>query len=155
MTFAIGDLVADKENLKAWTSFAALRVVGTLDDAVLCEYYGDGYDGEVSKMSWVIDRSSSQWREGIVRFMPQDLCTMAQAFQMVRDLENAKDNLEKQFEKVRGLLQGKLDQAAALVSEVATIAQDHGKDFFELKRECMPLYQALDGGGWSHSHMQC
>lgn len=155
MKFAIGQQVVEKEALRAHSSYNVLKVVAILDGALLLEHYGFGCDGEVHHEDWEDKPGTRGWRESLQRYQESDLLTLEEAVEELHRLEAAESKLNQEFETVRDQVQEKLEQAAALVKEAASLTTAHDKSFYDLKRECMPLYLALNEGGWRHSHMEC
>jgi hypothetical protein len=155
MKFSIGDQVTEKEGIHPYTSYNVLKVISILDGALLAEHYGWSSEGKIYPEDYTSEIGSRGWREGLRRYQEEELFTLEEAEAEKYNLEVAQDKLSQEFYAVRVQLKKKLDQAAALVEEAGAIAQAHNKTFFNLKVECMPLYLALNGGGWSHSHMQC
>jgi hypothetical protein len=155
MKFSIGDQVAEKKNIQPYTSYNVLKVISILDGVLLVEHYGFVSDGEIIQEDFSFKPGSRGWRTSLQKCQEEELLTLEEAVEELHALETAQNKLSQEFDAVRNQLQAKLDQAALLVKEAGTIAGAHNKTFFELKNECMPLYLALNGGGWSHSHMQC
>ena len=155
MKFSIGQLVVEKNTIQPHLPYNVQQVVAILNDVLLLEHYGIAYDGEVSKEDWLYDIGSRSWREGLQRYQENELYTLEEALIELRYREAQQTKLASDFEAVRLQLKDKLDQAASLVQEAGEIANLHYKDFYDLKEECMGLYEALNRGGWSHSSMQC
>ncbi len=157
MKFSIDDKVIEKTAISAHTSYPVLKVVGVLGDALLVQYWGHGFDGDMQREDFLLDSKpgSRVWREGIQRYQESELFTPEEAIAKLRRLELSKSKLDIEFEAVRNQIAEKLNQAATLVKEAGSIAKPFNRDFYDLKQECMPLYRALDDGGWSHSSMRC
>ena len=155
MKFSIGDQVVEKKNIQPYTSYNVLKIVSILDGALLLEHYGFRSEGEIHLEVYSNEPGSRGWREGLRRYQEEELFTLEEAEAEKHNLEAAQSKLSQEFDAVHYQLQGKLDQAAVLVEGAGLIAKAHNKIFFDLKKECMLLYQALDRYGWSHSHMQC
>lgn len=155
MKFSIGDLVIDKKDVKAYTSYNVKKAVGILEGTLLLEYYGDGFGGEINPSDWIVESNTREWRSAIERYLEGDLLTPEEVVAELNKLQKEKDNLNKEFDQIRSRLEIKLKQAASLVEEVGIITKTYNKELSDLKNECKPLYQALDNGGWSHSSMSC
>ena len=157
MKFAIEDLVVVKKEVQPSSSHCVSKVVAILDGALLVEFYGDCYEGEVHAYpdAAMNKPGSRKWQLGLVRYQEEELFTVEESRQEQLRLQNAKNKLDDEFGEVRDQLEEKLNAAAVLVKEAATIATAHKRTFYDLKHECMPLYEALDDGGWSESHMRC
>jgi hypothetical protein len=155
MKFSIGQLVVEKKSIHPRTSYQVLKVAGTLNGALLLESYGGAYDGEVHVDDWTDEPGSRSWRSALERHQEEDLFTLEEALEEQRRLEAAKNKLDGEFEQVRSQIQDSLDKAAVFVQEAGGLAKSFGREFHQMKKECMSLYRALDEGGWSHSHMSC
>jgi hypothetical protein len=156
MKFSVGDLVVEKIGIQAHTSFNVLKVVAILNDSLLLEYYGFCFDGEISQDEIFISAPGTRsWRESYHRYLEEELFSTQEALEEIHKLQAAQGELNKEFDSILPQLEEKLNQAAALVKEAAAMALDHNTTFYYLKDQCMPLYLALNQGGWSHSHMEC
>ncbi len=156
MKFAIGDLVVGKTGLHPHTNYSVDKVVAHLDGYLLVEYYGHAFDGEIHPMQDHLNEPGSRhWREAIQRFSEDAFFTPEEALEEIHRLEGNKSKLNEEFELIRNSIREKLSKAADLVREADAIAKPFEKDFYDLKEECMPLYRAMDNGGWSHSSMKC
>lgn len=155
MKFSVGDLVVEKTDIKAHTSYNTQKVVGIFEGALLLEHHGFAFDGEIHPEEYESEVGSRSWRESLRRFQEEELFTPDEAVEELHRLEAAKSKLAEEFDAVRDQLHAKLQQAAALVKEAGELAKAHDKEFYDLRAECMPLYKALESGGWSHSHMRC
>ena len=157
MKFSIGDIAVQKTDVRAHTSYNPLKVIGVLNEALLLEHCGTGYGEEIHEESYEEFNypGSRMWREGILRCQEEELFTPEETVAELRRLEAAEDKLTQEFEAVRDDIQGRMERAADLVKEAADIVKAHNRKFSDLKSECMSLYEALDIGGWSHSHMRC
>lgn len=155
MKFSIGDKVVEKKMVKPLSSYPVLKIVGTLNGVLLLTNYGSGYDGEVHSDNWTDEPGSRSWRSALEQYQEEELFSLEEAVEELRRLELAKKQLDKEFDGLLSQIQDKFDKAAILVQEADAMAKAFGRDFFQLKRESMALYRALDEGGWSHSHMSC
>jgi hypothetical protein len=156
MKFSIGDMVVEKETLKAHTSYNVSKVVGFLDGALLLEHYGFAFDGEVHPEDYKSEPGTRGWRKEIQRYQEEELCTPEAAVKELHRLGAIKDKLNEEFEGVRESIQAKLDAAAVLVQEAADIAKPFNKELDDLSREeCRKLYEAQEKNGWRASHVRC
>lgn len=158
MKFSIGDFVVDKKDIHAHTSYTVSKVVSLLDNDYLVSDHGVAYDDELHAFDNYINYGkpgSKGWRQSILRYQENELFSFEEAVQELKILESVKDKLNQEFESFRKDIRDKMAQAAILVREAGEFAKNCDKTFFDLKQECMPLFNALEGGGWSHSHMQC
>lgn len=157
MKFSIGDIVVEKKDIRPHTSYNTQKVVGLLNGALLLEHHGFAFDGEIHEESFASDDKpgSRGWREGLQRFQESELFTPEEAVTELHKLEAAKNKLEEEFASLTTEITGKLEQAAKLVDEAATMVDKSGHSFEDLTRECGPLYEALKKGGWRHSTMRC
>jgi len=148
-------LVVEKKRLLPHTSYSVSKVAVILDDSILIEHYGYGYDEEIHSDNYSAPIGSRSWREGYERYQEDELITPEEAVKEIQRLNDVKDILEKEFEGVRSYIQDKLDQAAGFVKQAGEIAKSCDKSLFDLKPEGQELYKALEDAGWSHSHMSC
>lgn len=158
MKFAVGDKAVDKTVIKPRTSFPVMEVVGVLGDALLLQFWGDGFSGEISKDPFtdeMYEPGSRSWREGLMRFTEEELFTPDEALAEIKKLEAAKSKLDDEFDGVRDQIAEKMAQAASLAKEAVALMTPFDRDFCDLRQECLPLYDALDEGGWRPSHMRC
>lgn len=156
MKFFIGDKVVEKNSLRPRSSYCVEKVVSILDGALLIEHYGTAFDGEIHQFDDDLNAPGTRsWREGIRRHQEDDFLTPEEAIQEIHRLDLEQNKLTQEFEAVQSKIEDKLQKAAALVKEAGAIAKTCDKDFYDLKKECMPLYRVLEEGGWSHSHMSC
>jgi len=155
MKFAIGDLVIEKKHVQPDTSYSIDKVVTIIDGAIVVEHHGFGFDGKTHGEVYQSPPGSRGWRSAYQRYQEEELFTLKEAEEERKRMKEAKTKLNDEFEAICWQLREKLDKAAELVGEAGALAKAHDKEFYDLKQECMPLYQALKAGGWSHSHMQC
>ena len=155
MKFSIGDLVVEKKVIHSNSSYVVQKVVGVIDDSFLTEHYGYSYDGLAHPETYKSEPGSRNWRSSFQRYQEKELFSFKEAEEQHQRLKEAENKLNQEFEFVREQVQANLNQAAALIQEAGTLAKAHNQDFFGLRDECMPLYKALEAGGWSHSHMKC
>lgn len=158
MKFKVGDKAVDKTVIKPRTSFPVMEVVGVLGDALLLQFWGDGYDGEISKDTFTDEYNkpgTRSYREGVMRFLEEELFTTDEALAHIKSLEAAKSKLDEEFSGVRDQIAEKMAQAASLAKEAVELMKPFDRDFCDLRKECLPLYDALDEGGWRASHMRC
>lgn len=155
MKFSIGDLIIEKKTIEPHTSYVIYKVVATLDGALLAVHWGGGYGGDIHEDEWEDEPGSRSWRSALQRYQEEELFSLEEAEKERLRLEVSKNSLNQEFETIRDQLRSKLDQAAVLVREAGDLVKAHDKEFYDLKQECMPLYNALKDGGWSHSHMKC
>lgn len=155
MKFAIGDKAIDKKLVHAHTSYHVMEVVGVLDGDLLLRSWGFGFNGELTEDDYQSSRGSRGWRQGIQRYSEDELFTHDEVVAELAVLEAAKSKMDEEFNAVRDLVRKNMEEAARLVKGATALVQPTGKDFYDLKQECMPLYQALTEGGWSHSSMKC
>lgn len=154
MKFSIGQNVIEKKSVNAYHNSVVHKVVGIIDTYYLIELVGISYDGEIHKYG-NSKPGERGWTNGIHRHTEEELFSLSEATDELRRLEHDKDKLDQEFDVVREQVKSKLEKAALLVQEAGAIVVLHDRTFFDLKQECMPLYQSLKVGGWSHSHMQC
>jgi hypothetical protein len=155
MKFSIGDKVVEKKTIQPHTSYNVLKIVGTLNGALLLEHYASGYDGEVHPNTWTDEPGSRSWRSALERFQEEELFTVEEAVEQLQCLESLKTQLDREFDGVRSQIGDQFDQAAIHIKEANALVKHFGKDFYDLKQEGMKLYKALDEGGWVHSHFSC
>ena len=156
MKFSIGDLVVEKKDLRPNTSYNVHKIVSFLDESLLCNHFGFGFDGEItSESSSLPVRGTRSWRANIVRLEENEVCTTEEALTEIHNLEAAKSKIEAEFESMRDLVKTNIDQATAFIKNANEILKPHNKTFFDLSTECSELFIALDDGGWSHSTMKC
>lgn len=153
--FNIGDQVVEKENVQANRSFPVMSVVSFLDDHVLVAHIGFSFQGEFHKEDYVSDVGSRGWREAVLRYEDSELFSLEEAYAEQRKLENAKQNLEEEFARVRVYITAEIDMATKLMKKAAETAVSVGKDLSDLKEECRGLFHVLDDNGWRHSNMKC
>ena len=153
--FSVGDKVVEKKNIQPRTSYNILQVVGSLNGALLTNQYGCGYQGEHHADDFEDVPGSRSWRSAIEQYQEEELVSLDEALIEQQKLEANKSKLDEEFEKVKPLIRKRLDEAAALVKEARLLVNPFDRTFYDLKIECTTLYQALDDGGWSHSHMSC
>lgn len=157
MKFQVGSLVVMKKTLQAKTSYVVHKVVGHLDGALLLEVIGSGFGSEILCDVLHSDTKigSFNWRQGISRALESDVLSVEDTLVELRKLEEAKSKLEEEFSLVESEIIQKLDQAAVLTEDAASLIKKHNKKFNDVLKGCKPLYEALKAGGWSHSTMQC
>lgn len=155
MKFVVGDKAVEKALVRAHTGYPVYKIVGTLDGALLAKYWGNGFQGEHEEFPMGDKPGTRSYRSSIVQYSESELFTIDEAQIEIARLEVEKDKVEGEFEKVRASLGDKMNQAAALVQEVVNNLNSLGKNFDALRREGMPLNDALEAGGWRPSNMRC
>lgn len=156
MRFSIGDLVVEKKDLQAHTSYNVQKVVSFLGESLLTTHYGHAFDGEVDPDTFSDNKPGSRmWRTNIIRVEEKELCTPEEAIEEIRRLESLASKMSAEFELVRDQVKLNLNQAAALVNKAAELIKPGNKEFYDLPQECSELYLSLKNGGWSHSTMVC
>lgn len=156
MKFAVNDLVALKKSFFPNQSYQVYKVVAILNKAILVVHYGSSYhDGVIDPFPFKDEPGSRSWRSAIERYQEKECLSIEEAKVELVRVNEAADKLNQEFESVRGDVETKFGQAAALVAEAAAIVKAHNKTFYDMRKEGMSLYRALEGGGWSHSHMKC
>jgi hypothetical protein len=156
MKFAIGDKVVEKKSIHPHTSFGVMVVAAFFEDSYLLKYYGNSYEGHIDCYDYDNERPGTRfWRESIQRYEEKELLSLDEALEQIKVLQSDKMMLENQFNKAKNEIQDKLNAAAILVEEAGKLVDAFDKTLYDLKTECLPLYNALDKYGWSHSSMSC
>jgi hypothetical protein len=130
--FPIESKVVEKRTLRAGYTYHAHTVIAHANGKVIAELW-----------------------DNVEKFSPDELMTEEEAVVEQARLDAEKSHLEREFEKVRDVIQGKMDAATALVKEASALAKDCQKDFSSLRAECRPLFRALNDAGWRASSMSC
>lgn len=148
MKFNIGDLVSEKDTIKAYTSYSIYEVVGVLGDHYLLEFYGNVFDGDNVKSDYVSEEGTSGWHGAIFRYKAGELFTLDEAKEELHRLEAIESALNADFEKIKAEIQDKLNAAANLVRQATKLLEPLNRDLFKLKGEGWQLHNALTQGGW-------
>jgi tyrosine-protein phosphatase YwqE len=134
MRFHMGDKVVCKKDIKVHYHFDAGEVIALLADNYYIVEWDPDFVGKYAEESLVTEKEA-----GVIKAVQ----------------EAERNKIESEFETIRGQLQANLAQATELVSKSVELAKKHKKNFRDLKSECMPLFRAINDGGWSPSSIKC
>lgn len=161
MKFNLNDLVVLKTALHPRTNYCVYSVAIIYEGSYLLKFHGDVYQYESKEVDTTYrDEYESKpgtrsWREGLQRYQEDELFSLEEAAAEWDRISNVKDQMEKDFIAVKSQVEEKMKAAAALVAEANALVLPLDKDLCDLTKECMPLYNALDNGGWRSSNFRC
>lgn len=111
---------------------------------------------QVGSLNVPLDSVIVEWDNGAVQKVTiRSLILESQVEAEEAKMMKENEKLEEEFADLTTQIQEKLAQAAKLISESTSLAEEAGTDLQSLYDETRPLMRALDDAGWSTSSMRC
>lgn len=158
MKFNINDLVIVKDSIQPNTNVLIYKVAIHHNGDYLLKFHGDLYpfaSAEIHEYDHDFGPRTRSWRSSFQRYEEDELISLDDGLVEWKRLTESKSQMETEFTAVRSKVEEKMQAAVAIVKEVNALILPLDKDLCDLRKECKPLYEALDEGGWRSSHFRC